>query len=89
MICAQAMPTGGVAYFNCGEHSGASQPHKHLQVRPHRMPFGDRVVRMLDFRIGISTINIYLSMLCCSLTGFLDSARCRSCRFRSWLGSLQ
>jgi len=31
---AQAMPGGGLAYFNCGEHSGASQPHKHTQVVP-------------------------------------------------------
>jgi hypothetical protein len=28
-----AMPRGGVAFYNCGEHSGRSQPHKHLQVR--------------------------------------------------------
>jgi hypothetical protein len=27
------MPQGGVAFYNCGEHSGRSQPHKHLQVR--------------------------------------------------------
>jgi len=33
----RAMPSGGVAFFNCGEHSGASQPHKHLQVVP--LPF--------------------------------------------------
>jgi hypothetical protein len=26
------MPNGGVAFYNCGEHSGRSQPHKHLQV---------------------------------------------------------
>jgi len=31
---AQAMPGGGLAYFNCGAHSGASQPHKHTQVVP-------------------------------------------------------
>ncbi|KAK9839797.1 hypothetical protein WJX81_002359 [Elliptochloris bilobata] len=30
----QAMPHGGLAYFNCGEHSGASQPHKHTQIVP-------------------------------------------------------
>jgi ATP adenylyltransferase len=29
-----AMPRGGLAYFNCGPLSGASQPHKHLQVVP-------------------------------------------------------
>lgn len=34
-----AMPSGGVAFFNCGEHSGRSQPHKHLQVVP--LPFAD------------------------------------------------
>lgn len=27
------MPYGGCAFYNCGEHSGRSQPHKHLQVR--------------------------------------------------------
>jgi len=27
-----AMPHGGVAFYNCGEHSGRSQPHKHVQV---------------------------------------------------------
>ena len=26
------MPSGGVAFYNCGPHSGRSQPHKHLQV---------------------------------------------------------
>ena len=30
----QAMPEGGICYFNCGPHSGASQPHKHLQIVP-------------------------------------------------------
>lgn len=33
------MPSGGVAFYNCGEHSGRSQPHKHLQVVP--LPFAD------------------------------------------------
>ena len=33
----RAMPQGGVAFYNCGEHSGRSQPHKHLQVVP--LPF--------------------------------------------------
>ena len=28
----QAMPGGGLAFFNCGDQSGASQPHKHIQV---------------------------------------------------------
>ena len=28
----QAMPEGGVAFYNSGEVAGASQPHKHLQV---------------------------------------------------------
>ncbi|GFR46338.1 hypothetical protein Agub_g7909 [Astrephomene gubernaculifera] len=33
----QAMPRGGVAFYNCGPHSGRSQPHKHMQVVP--LPF--------------------------------------------------
>lgn len=35
-LCAarmQAYPDGALAYFNCGPESGASQPHKHIQVR--------------------------------------------------------
>ena len=28
----QAMPEGGVAFYNAGDVAGASQPHKHLQV---------------------------------------------------------
>eukprot|EP00198_Chlamydomonas_reinhardtii_P008846 XP_001698183.1 predicted protein [Chlamydomonas reinhardtii] len=28
----QAMPEGGVAFYNCGPESGRSQPHKHLQL---------------------------------------------------------
>jgi ATP adenylyltransferase/5',5'''-P-1,P-4-tetraphosphate phosphorylase II len=31
------MPRGGVAFYNCGEHSGRSQPHKHLQVCPFHL----------------------------------------------------
>lgn len=34
------MPQGGVAFYNCGEHSGRSQPHKHMQVVP--LPFIER-----------------------------------------------
>lgn len=30
----QAMPYGGLAYFNHGPDSGQSQPHKHIQVVP-------------------------------------------------------
>ena len=30
----QEMPRGGVAFYNCGPHSGRSQPHKHVQVVP-------------------------------------------------------
>lgn len=30
----QAMPLGGLAYYNSGPISGASQPHKHMQVVP-------------------------------------------------------
>ena len=37
VACPQAMPQGGVAYYNCGPDSGASQAHKHLQVVP--LPF--------------------------------------------------
>lgn len=28
------MPRGGLAFYNCGPASGASQPHKHVQVVP-------------------------------------------------------
>ena len=28
------MPLGGLAFYNCGPVSGASQPHKHVQVVP-------------------------------------------------------
>lgn len=31
------MPSGGVAFYNCGPESGRSQPHKHMQVVP--LPF--------------------------------------------------
>jgi Ap4A phosphorylase N-terminal domain/ATP adenylyltransferase C-terminal domain len=37
--CVQAYPNGGLAYFNRGPVSGASQPHKHLQVVP--LPLSD------------------------------------------------
>ncbi|GAB4819124.1 hypothetical protein N2152v2_006170 [Parachlorella kessleri] len=30
----QAMPHGGLAFYNCGPQSGASQPHKHVQLVP-------------------------------------------------------
>jgi ATP adenylyltransferase len=30
----EAMPSGGLAYFNRGPVSGASQPHKHMQIIP-------------------------------------------------------
>ena len=33
-IVMQAMPEGGICYFNCGPDLGASQPHKHLQIVP-------------------------------------------------------
>lgn len=35
----QAIPQGALAYFNCGPESGASQPHKHIQVVP--LPLAD------------------------------------------------
>lgn len=28
------MPSGGLAFYNCGPESGASQPHKHVQLVP-------------------------------------------------------
>ena len=34
MQAAQAYPHGALAYYNCGPLSGASQPHKHVQVVP-------------------------------------------------------
>ncbi len=37
---AQAMPRGGVAFYNCGPQSGRSQPHKHLQVGAQALPRG-------------------------------------------------
>lgn len=35
----QAFPNGALAYFNCGEEAGASQPHKHTQIVP--LPLGE------------------------------------------------
>lgn len=35
----QSMPHGGLAFYNCGPASGASQPHKHLQIVP--LPLDD------------------------------------------------
>ncbi|WIA11719.1 hypothetical protein OEZ85_011814 [Tetradesmus obliquus] len=40
-----AMPRGGVAFYNCGEHSGRSQPHKHLQIVP--LPFDEEEQQQL------------------------------------------
>ena len=37
--CMQAFPSGALAFYNSGEASGASQPHKHVQVVP--LPLGD------------------------------------------------
>lgn len=37
----QSMQGGGLAYYNCGPSSGASQPHKHVQVVP--LPLADGV----------------------------------------------
>ena len=34
VVRAMPKPYGGLAYFNCGPQSGASQPHKHIQVIP-------------------------------------------------------
>lgn len=33
------MPRGGLAFYNCGPVSGASQPHKHVQIVP--LPLDD------------------------------------------------
>jgi len=35
------MPNGGLVYFNCGENSGASQPHKHIQCIPLPLAYDD------------------------------------------------
>lgn len=35
------MPGGGLAYYNCGPSSGASQPHKHVQVVP--LPLAEKL----------------------------------------------
>mmetsp|Transcript_34350 Transcript_34350/g.97310 ORF Transcript_34350/g.97310 Transcript_34350/m.97310 type:complete len:393 (-) Transcript_34350:208-1386(-) len=35
----RAMPDGSLSFFNCGEHSGRSQPHKHVQIVP--LPFAE------------------------------------------------
>lgn len=48
----QALPAGGVAFFNSGPHSGASQRHKHIQVvplpfmigQPAKLPFEDALL---------------------------------------------
>lgn len=42
----QSMPQGGVAFFNCGPLSGASQPHKHTQIVP--LPLSDSLSLPLD-----------------------------------------
>ncbi len=34
LAAGQAFPKGALAYFNCGEAAGASQPHKHMQIVP-------------------------------------------------------
>ena len=44
---AQAMPSRGLAFFNCGPQSGASQPHKHIQIVPQ--PLGDDSSNPLPF----------------------------------------
>lgn len=41
-----AMPQGGVAFYNCGEHSGRSQPHKHLQVSWGAHPIPNTPLRL-------------------------------------------
>lgn len=39
----QAFPKGALAYFNCGPESGASQPHKHIQIVP--LPLADEALQ--------------------------------------------
>ncbi|KAG0152353.1 hypothetical protein CROQUDRAFT_649745 [Cronartium quercuum f. sp. fusiforme G11] len=44
-----------ISFFNCGPHSGASQPHKHFQFIPVEMggnPFGELLVRSAPPKIG-------------------------------------
>lgn len=42
----RCMPgSGGLAYFNCGPSSGASQPHKHVQVILEKFSFCHRATR--------------------------------------------
>ena len=43
----QAYPSGALAYFNGGPESGASQPHKHVQVVP--LPLGGGGSQELPF----------------------------------------
>ena len=47
--CVQAMPEGGVAFYNAGETAGASQRHKHLQVTSaHLVPGIGKIVAYVD-----------------------------------------
>ncbi|TEB30343.1 hypothetical protein FA13DRAFT_1733653 [Coprinellus micaceus] len=34
------------AFYNCGDHSGASQPHKHIQFLPRNSPLGPPIERL-------------------------------------------
>eukprot|EP00955_Chlamydomonas_euryale_P044761 352965-Chlamydomonas_euryale.AAC.25 len=50
-----AMPHGGMAFYNCGEHSGRSQPHKHMQIDQIVLPVGLQVVPLPlhDAAVGV------------------------------------
>ena len=43
----QAFPSGALAFYNSGKVSGASQPHKHVQIVP--LPLGDSDSHRLPF----------------------------------------
>jgi sulfate adenylyltransferase (ADP) / ATP adenylyltransferase len=44
LLAAQSKHQPYFAFFNCGELSGASQPHKHIQFIPGEAPI-DRVAK--------------------------------------------
>lgn len=61
----QAMPEGGICYFNCGPDSGASQPHKHLQIVPLPLATG---------RDAATPFCRLLDEACSAASGLMDSA---------------
>lgn len=72
------MPSGGVAFYNCGEHSGRSQPHKHLQVVP------------LPFASGAPPVPrvAHIVTAACSGAVPLDMVELRALPFRAYAGLL-